>query len=254
MSSPPTPSPIDTENLVAVRVWDLPVRLFHWAVVALLVFQGITGWIGGSLMPWHLYSGYALLVLVVFRIAWGFAGGTHARFASFIAGPAATVRFARRLFSREAVPQLGHNPLGGWSVILMLASLALQAVTGLLANDGVVSAGPLAKLVTIERSNALSEVHRWNFWVLVALSSLHILAVLFHMLVKRESLVHPMFTGVKRVPLAFLRERREARRGSAPRRSASREVSGYREAGLRRAVLALAASIALVALVVTFPS
>ncbi|HEX5130357.1 MAG TPA: cytochrome b/b6 domain-containing protein [Usitatibacter sp.] len=241
------------DDKVAIRIWDLPVRIFHWVLVAIFVFQAVTGWIGGYIMELHLASGYALLVGVVFRVIWGFVGGTHARFASFIAGPMATLRFARRLFSKQAVPQLGHNPLGGWSVILMLASLAVQGITGLMAYDGVVTEGPLAKVVGIEASSIASEVHRWNFWVLVVLSCLHILAVLFHWLVKKDNLMAPMFTGVKQVPRSFLRERREARRGSAPRRSASREFANYHEAGLRRAVIALGAALALVALVVSLP-
>ena len=243
----------DEDDQVAIRIWDLPVRIFHWVLVAIFAFQAVTGWIGGSLMQLHLYSGYALLVGVLFRIIWGFAGGTHARFASFIAGPMATIRFARRLFSKQAVPQLGHNPLGGWSVILMLLSLLVQGATGLVANDGVVTAGPFAKLVSIEVSNAISEVHRWNFWVLAVLASLHVLAVLFHWLVKKDNLTVPMFTGVKQVPRSLLRERREARRGDTPRRSASREVSHYYEAGLLRAVLAFGAALAFVALIVSFP-
>jgi cytochrome b len=140
--------PQDTR--VAIKVWDLPVRLFHWLIVLLLVFQVVTGQIGGSLMEWHAYSGYAILVLIVFRILWGFAGSTHARFASFLAGPAATYRFALRLFSREAVPQVGHNPLGGWMVIALIVSLALQAASGLFAYDGAGAEGPLASLVSFE--------------------------------------------------------------------------------------------------------
>src|SRR6478735_4599643 len=141
------------ETQVEVRVWDLPTRLLHWAFVVLLVFQFVTGKIGGALMPWHLYSGYTMLVLVVFRILWGFAGSTHARFASFLRGPIATVRFARRLFSRQAVPQVGHNPLGGWMVVGLILSLGLQAVSGLFSNDGLDAAGPLAGLVSLDLSN-----------------------------------------------------------------------------------------------------
>jgi cytochrome b len=238
------------ETPVAVKVWDLPIRVFHWALLAIFAFQAVTGWIGGDLMRWHLYSGYVLLILVVFRILWGFTGGTHARFASFIAGPAATLRFARRLFSREAVPQLGHNPLGGWSVMLMLASLLLQGATGLAANDGVMTEGPLANWFSIETSNALAVVHRWNFWVLVVLASLHTAAVVFHLVVKRDDVLKPMFTGVKLVPPAFIRERREARPGSSPRRS-SREMSAYEDPGWRRAALVFAVSFTLVAVLVS---
>jgi cytochrome b len=238
------------ETHVAVKVWDLPVRLFHWVLVVLLVFQFVTGKIGGNLMPLHVYSGYAVLVLVIFRILWGFAGSTHARFASFLAGPAATLRFARRLFSREAVPQVGHNPLGGWMVIALVVSLAVQAVSGLFANDGVATQGPLAAMVSIEVSNDLSQVHRLSLNVLLVLTAVHVAAVLFHWLVKRDNLMGAMFTGVKRVPEAAVRERREARRDSTPRRAPSREAAAASFASPWRALAVLAVALALVYTVV----
>src|SRR5262249_35989893 len=141
---------------VAIKVWDLPVRVFHWLLVVLVVFQVVTGRIGGSLMPYHAASGYAILALVIFRILWGIVGSTHARFASFVTGPVATYRFARRLFSRQAVPQVGHNPLGGWMVVALILSMLLQALSGLFANDGADAMGPLARLVSIETSNTLT--------------------------------------------------------------------------------------------------
>lgn len=226
------------QNQVAVKVWDLPVRLFHWAIVVLLAFQVATGFAGGEAMVWHAWSGYGVLSLVLFRILWGFAGSTHARFASFLAGPAATLRFAKRLFSREAVPQVGHNPLGGWMVIALIASLALQAVTGLFANDGVSVEGPFAALVSLDVSNGLSQFHRWNLRVLLVLSGLHVAAVFFHLVVKKENLLGTMFTGIKRVPEAAVHERRGAARGTTLRRAASRESaaasfeSGWRALGL----------------------
>ncbi|HET6265871.1 MAG TPA: cytochrome b/b6 domain-containing protein [Usitatibacter sp.] len=240
------------EPNVEVEVWDLPIRLFHWVLFALLVFQAVSGTIGGDMMEWHVVTGYAILALVVFRIFWGFAGSTHARFASFAAGPRATWHFTRRLFSREAVPQVGHNPLGGWSVMAMVASLLLQGVTGLFAYDGVATQGPLAYLVSIETSNALSDLHDHNFKVLLALAVAHVVAVIYHLVVKKEDLTTPMFTGIKRVPAAMLRFRRESRRDTPPRRVASREnpagefPSHWRAAGL------LAAAVALVYVIVVF--
>jgi cytochrome b len=234
------------ETHVAIKVWDLPVRLFHWILVLLLVFQFVSGKIGGSLMPWHVYSGYAVLVLVIFRILWGFGGSTHARFASFLAGPAATLRFAKRLFSREAVPQVGHNPLGGWMVIALVVSLAVQTVSGLFANDGVATQGPLAAMVSLEVSNDLSQVHRWSLKVLLFLTAVHVAAVLFHWLVKRDNLMGAMFTGVKHVPEAAVRERRDARRDSRPRRAASRETASALFASSGRALALLAVAVALV--------
>jgi cytochrome b len=242
------------EGRVAVKVWDLPVRLFHWILVLLLAFQYVSGKIGGGFMVWHVYSGYGVLVLVLFRIFWGFAGSTHARFASFLAGPAATLRFALRLFSREAVPQVGHNPLGGWMVIAMVLSLALQATSGLFANDGVDTSGPLAALVSLEISDRLSLIHRWNLRVLLLLAGLHIAAVVFHWLVKKDNLIGAMFTGVKRVPAAAVRERRDARRGIRPRRTASRESASAYFASSWRALALLLVAIASVYLVVRGPA
>jgi len=241
------------ETDVEINVWDLPVRLFHWAIVLLFAFQVVSGKIGGNLMPWHAYSGYGVLALVIFRILWGFAGSTHARFASFLAGPAATLRFAKRLFSREAVPQVGHNPLGGWMVIAMVASLALQAATGLFANDGVATEGPLAALVSLDVSNDLSQFHRWNLKFLLLLAGVHVAAVIFHLLVKRENLTGAMFTGVKRVPEAVVHERRDALRDSPPRRVASRENAYAYFASPWRALALFVAALALVYLVVQRP-
>jgi len=234
------------ENYVQVRVWDLPVRVFHWAVVLLLAFQVVTGYLGGALMRWHGLSGYTLLALIVFRVLWGFAGSTHARFASFVMGPAATLRFARRLFSRQAVPQVGHNPLGGWMVMALVIVLGVQALTGLFANDGVSFMGPLAHFITVEASTRLSLVHDWNVKVLLGLSGIHVAAVLFHLIVKKEELTGPMFTGVKRVPEAAVRERRDAMRKSPRRRAASREHASAYFASNWRALALLALSAALV--------
>jgi cytochrome b len=239
------------ETRVDVKVWDLPIRLFHWILTLLFVFQVATGHMGGAIMKWHVWSGYAILALVLFRILWGFWGSTHARFSSFLAGPAATWRFARRLFSREAVPQLGHNPLAGWMVLALIASFLVQAVTGLFSFDGVATAGPLASTVESDTTNRLSKVHDWNVNLLLVLVALHVAAALFHWVVKREDLVTPMFTGVKRVPTSLLQERRQARRDKPPRRVASREPSAIRTAGLPRAAGLLAVAIALVVAVVT---
>lgn len=234
---------MESQPTVEVKVWDVPTRIFHWVVVLLLVFQVVTGKVGGEMMGWHATCGYAILTLVVFRIAWGFVGSTHARFASFIAGPGATLRFARRLFSRQAVPQVGHNPLGGWNVIVLIVVLALQVASGLFASDGAGNDGPWAGMVSVGTSAALSEFHRFNLKVVLVLSGLHVLAVAFHWLVKRENLVGSMFTGIQRVPASALRERRDSLRKSPRRRAASREHASAYFAGPLRAVVTLAFSI-----------
>jgi len=182
-------------SLRAVRIWDLPVRLFHWLLVALVLFSFFTGKMKGNWMEWHMYSGYTILALLIFRIVWGFAGSTHARFASFLAGPAAGLRFAKKLFSKDPAHIAGHNPIGGWMVIALLLSLLLQAATGLFANDDIAIEGPLYKLVEKATSDRLTTIHYYNFNVLFFLVLAHIAAVLFHVFVKKENLVSAMFTG-----------------------------------------------------------
>ena len=183
-----------------VAVWDWPVRVVHWLLVVLIAVSWITAEIGGNAMTYHMWSGYTILTLVAFRIVWGFVGSTHARFASFVKGPAAVFRYAAGLFRRDTPRYAGHNPLGGWSVLLMLACVALQAGTGLFANDEIFTEGPLASRVEMDTSLFLTTIHRYNFYVLLALVSLHIAAILFYLLVKRENLIGAMFTGRKLLP------------------------------------------------------
>lgn len=180
-----------------VRVWDLPTRLFHWALVALVTTSFVTGKIGGNAMTWHVYSGYAILALVAFRIVWGFVGGRESRFATFVKGPVAVLRHARTLADRAASRHAGHNPLGGWSVVLMIAALATQAVTGLFASDDIFVEGPLAAKVSGATVTLATRIHNWNEWVLIVLVTLHVAAIAFYALFKRENLVHPMVTGRK---------------------------------------------------------
>lgn len=183
----------------AVKVWDLPVRLFHWSLVALFAFLFWSGKTGGNAMEYHLLAGYSVLVLVLFRILWGFAGSTHARFAAFLTGPGRGIAFARQLLSRAPAATAGHNPLGGWMVVVMLLSLLVQTATGLFANDDIATEGPLAALIGKDLSDRLSGIHYWNFNLLLLLAGAHIAAVLFHVFVKKENLVSAMFTGVKRL-------------------------------------------------------
>jgi cytochrome b len=189
-----------SQGYESVKVWDAPVRLFHWALVLLFAFMYFTGQVKGDWMVWHMRAGYAILALVLFRVLWGFAGSTHARFASFLKGPVAALAFARRLVSRQPAHSAGHNPLGGWMVVALLAALALQAGTGLFANDDILYEGPLAGLVAKELSDQLTRIHYWNFNVVMGLAAVHILAVLYHWRVKKENLIGAMFTGVKRLP------------------------------------------------------
>lgn len=178
-----------------VPVWDLPVRIFHWALVLLVICQVATAQLGGNAMEYHALGGYAILALVLFRIVWGFVGGRHARFADFLRGPADVWRHLRG----RAAETLGHNPAGGWSVALMLVSLLLQALSGLFANDDIMMEGPLAKHVSSDASALATLVHDINAGVLLTLIAIHLLAVLYYLFGKKQNLIGPMFTGRKRV-------------------------------------------------------
>ena len=180
-------------DLVAVHVWDWPVRLFHWSIVALVAIAIVTAYIGGDAKEWHMRAGYGVLAMVLFRILWGFAGTRHARFASFVRGPRTAIRYARSFARRAPQATVGHNPLGGWSVIALLLALLVQAGTGLFANDDVLMEGPLVKFISnalsdrITTSSTTSTSGRSAFWS--ACTSPRSIA---HWLVAKENLVRPM--------------------------------------------------------------
>lgn len=177
------------------RVWDLPIRMFHWTLVLLL---GASWWTAEqSMLEWHRVSGYCILALVLFRLLWGVFGSTTARFTGFVKGPMAVVRYARNdMFSRKASVAAGHNPLGGWSVVLMLAALLGQTLLGLFAVDiDGMESGPLATYVSFDTGRLAAEIHGALFNILLALIALHILAIAFYMIVKRTDLLTPMILG-----------------------------------------------------------
>jgi len=148
-------------------------------------------------MQWHAYCGYLALALVVFRIIWGFAGSWHARFANFVPSPKRLVAYLKG----ETAGGLGHNPLGALSVIALLLAVLLQASTGLFADDDIFFQGPLTKYVSNATVAFLTSIHRFNQYIIMALVALHIGAILFYQIYKKESLVRPMITGDKKVPV-----------------------------------------------------
>jgi cytochrome b len=176
----------------AGNVWDLPLRIFHWVLAALVAFSLVSIQLGGFWKEWHMRSGYAILTLLVFRLLWGFAGSRTARFASFVRGPRTVAAYLR---SGLGAPPTGHNPLGGWSVLAMLGVLLLQASSGLFANDASYTEGPLAHLVSTTTSDRLSTLHRYGEWVIITLVGLHLAAIGYYSAVRREPLVRAMLTG-----------------------------------------------------------
>ena len=192
-----SPTVNSEKKMYSIHVWDIPTRLFHWILVGLVIFSFISGKIGVTAMRYHEWSGFAILVLVVFRIVWGFIGGRQSRFSDFLKGPAAVIRYASSLLRKDSKPHIGHNPLGGWSIIAMLISLLIQVGTGLFANDDILTEGPLYALVSKQTSDWLTGVHHLNQKVLLVLVLIHIAAVFFYLIAKRENLIKPMITGSK---------------------------------------------------------
>jgi cytochrome b len=178
-----------------VRVWDLPTRIFHWALVACICGSVVTSQIGGNAMPWHFRFGYSIASLLLFRIVWGFVGGRWSRFASFIYSPATVVRYLRG--SREPEHTVGHTPLGAGSVFAMLAILVAQVGTGVLSDDEIAAAGPMTRFVSGATVDLATHYHKGiGKYVLLGLVALHITAIVFYLL-KRENLLQPMMGGDK---------------------------------------------------------
>lgn len=186
-----------------VRVWDLPTRLFHWALVACVTGSVISAKLGGNAMVWHLRLGYAVLALLVFRLLWGVVGGRWSRFARFVQGPAALWRYLRGQPRAGDHFEVGHNPLGAFSVLAMLAWLLLQVGSGLIADDEIAITGPLVRFVSGELSLRWTAYHAgYGQWGLYLLVGLHLAAILYYRAVRKTDLITPMFSGDKRLPAA----------------------------------------------------
>jgi cytochrome b len=181
--------PLSTDE---VRVWDPAVRLFHWTLVCLVACAWISYKFGDTRMIWHQWNGIAILVLVVFRLLWGFFGSSTARFRTFVKGPAAVLAYLR-----APARTLGHNPVGALMVLALLAGLAVQGGFGLFATDDVIASGPLYHTVPSKVGAKLTTFHRIGFWVVVGLVATHVAAIVTYLLRKKENLIRPMITGRK---------------------------------------------------------
>jgi cytochrome b len=187
----PLPAPL--------ALWDLPIRIVHWSFVLLLPALWWTHEAGR--MDLHQILGHVMLGLLAFRIYWGFAGSVTARFGHFLKGPRAILAYLRTLRGESGEAAVGHNPIGGWSAIVLLGLLVLQVGLGLIAIDkeGIVS-GPLAEYVSFETAEAARDWHEQVFYILLGFVGLHVAAILFYLLVTHDNLVGPMLSGRKRLP------------------------------------------------------
>jgi len=188
IAPPPTP----------VRVWDLPTRTFHWALAVCVIASVVSAKIGGNAMVWHFRFGYVVFTLLAFRILWGLVGGRWSRFASFVYAPATTLRYLRGQSRADEHHDVGHSPLGAFSVFGLLALLAVQVGTGLFADDDISNTGPLIKFVSSANSERLTRWHNsFGQWLIITLVVLHVAAILFYLLKKKQNLVRPMLVGDK---------------------------------------------------------
>ncbi len=185
-------------DLPGVLVWDLPTRLFHWCLAALVAFSWTTGTIGGDdVLKYHFWSGYAIMTLVLFRLVWGVIGSTHARFVNFVRGIPSALHHLRELLRPGPTSDVGHNAIGGWMIVVLLIALATQTGSGLFADDDIVTTGPLGDLVSHGTRMLMTEVHEVTANLILGLAGVHVAAVLAYWVIKRQNLVTAMVTGRK---------------------------------------------------------
>ena len=191
-----------TDNgLRAVRVWDLPTRLFHWTLALCVVGSVVTAKIGGNALIWHMRLGFVVFSLLAFRLLWGFVGGRWSRFASFIYSPATLWRYLRGQGRSDEHLDVGHSPLGAGSVFALLLFLAVQVASGLFADDEIATTGPFNKFVSTATGLALTSYHKTvGQWVLIGLVVLHVLAIVLQRVRRRRDLIGPMLGGDKMLP------------------------------------------------------
>jgi len=189
-------------HITRIRIWDRPVRLFHWILIMLVALSFASAKSGAWTL--HYASGYAILTLVLFRILWGFFGSENARFGHFLKSPLAAIRQLTRLAKQDRDTETSHNPAGGWMVVVLLSLILAQGLTGLFANHdpgfSYSQHGPLALKVTEATSESLSMLHLAVQRYLLLAIALHVLAIMLYKLVKGHELVMPMLTGEKLLP------------------------------------------------------
>lgn len=182
-----------------IRVWDLPTRLFHWLLALAVIGQVITGKLGGNALVWHMRLGLLVGALLVFRLAWGLVGGRWSRFSSFVYSPAAVLRYLRGKPRPGDHFDVGHNPLGSFSVFAMIGVLMLQVATGTIADDEIATTGPLNRYVSNAVGLAATSWHKgWGLYAMIGLIALHLAALAYYRS-RGSDLVGPMFSGDKAV-------------------------------------------------------
>lgn len=185
-----------------MRLWDAPVRLFHWALVITIA---VAWWSNQQAnIQVHEIAGYTALSLVLFRVIWGLVGSANARFSSFVRGPDAVVGYLKKLpkGSEKELAYPGHNPAGGWMVVVLLTLVGIQAFTGLFASEDtfLFFDGPLVKHVPAGFASAMNSLHHININLIYIAVALHVVAAVGYLVFKRENLIGAMITGRRKVP------------------------------------------------------
>jgi cytochrome b len=183
-----------------IKVWDLPTRLFHWLLALMVVALFITGSMGGNLIERHMQLGYAVLVLLLFRVIWGVMGGYWSRFASFFPTPS---RLTAYLKGETHLPQthIGHNPLGAFSVFALLLILLVQVGTGLISDDEIAFTGPLVHWVSSATTTLATNYHKnYGKFIIISLVFAHVVAIVFYALIKEKNLIPAMLHGYQDAP------------------------------------------------------
>ncbi len=192
-----------------VRVWDLPTRLFHWALLACVVGLVVTAKVGGNAMVWHFRLGHMVLALLLFRLTWGLVGGHWSRFTSFLHSPGDAWSYLRGRGQPEL--SIGHSPTGAVSVFALLAVLLLQVVSGLSSDDEIAFAGPLTSFLPGDVVSQATRYHKdWGQWLVLGLIALHITAVLYYVWARKQALIRPMVDGDKTLAVPATASRDDA--------------------------------------------
>jgi cytochrome b len=198
----------ESSQLHTVRVWDLPTRVFHWALALCIVGLIITGNVGGNAMVWHFRIGLGVLALLLFRLVWGLVGGRWSRFAAFVYSPGSIINYIKGKGKPEH--SVGHTPTGAGSVFALLAILFAQVGSGLISDDEIAFAGPLTRFVSTATVNLATNYHKnIGKWIILALVVLHIAAIVFY-LRKKQNLIKPMLHGDKQLEVAVAASRDDA--------------------------------------------
>ncbi|MEM7280040.1 MAG: cytochrome b/b6 domain-containing protein [Pseudomonadota bacterium] len=178
-------------------VWDIPTRIFHWALTLCLTGSFVTAKLGVEYTEYHMQFGYTALGLVVFRLIWGFVGTSYARFTQFTPSPKKVLAYGKTLLRRDSKPSVGHNPIGALMVFVLLLMVLFQTITGLFVNDDILYVGPYNALVSTDMADELTTLHHKNGDLLLIAIGLHVAAVLFYLLWKKQNLIGAMLTGRK---------------------------------------------------------